>query len=83
MNLQELNFRPDDGTVGPTYSPNALTFALQTLAPPRVSSRMLEGLRQDTKQPDLTQQPGVPQAFESMTNEQLAALALRPILPRQ
>jgi hypothetical protein len=88
MTPQEANFQPGIETAGLNTPRNALTFALQVLAPPRPTPRMLEGLREDREQPDLLNrgpeiQPPFMTAPQTMTNEQLTARALAPFLHRQ
>jgi len=83
MTPQELNFQTGVETAGLNSPRNALTFALQVLAPPRVTPGMLRGLRQDRNQVDLLNRaPEGPPQLQNMTNEQLTALALKPILQR-
>jgi hypothetical protein len=83
MDLQELNTRPGIETVGLNTPRNALSFALHAFAPPRVTPQMLEGLRDTGTQPDLMNQTAAPTATENLTNEELAARALQPLLHRR
>ena len=83
MNPQELNVRPGIETAGLNTPRNALSFALHAFAPPRVTPQMLEGLRETGAQPDLVNRPSSPTATENLTNEELAARALQPLLHRR
>ena len=72
---------PDTSTALNTPG-NPLSFALSMIAPPRITPQMLEGMR-DTN-PKLEQRtPGwQTQLQQPMTNEQIAAMAMQPLMAR-